>query len=81
MSYDSERRDGETLGRLNGTTPDGGRPRDEPFRNFGGWKCPCCRSTNTLIEVYTSGIEGHCMTCARTIPIPQELDAYKRRAQ
>ena len=49
----------------------------EPFRNYGGWQCPLCRSTNTIIEGYPSGPEGYCMSCTRNIDIPQEhLNAY-----
>lgn len=53
-------------------------PREEPFRNFGGWKCPHCGSGNTIIEGYNSGPEGYCMTCTRYIEIPKEnLNAYR----
>lgn len=46
--------------------------KEEPFRNYGGWPCPRCNSTNTVIEGYNSGPEGYCMSCTRNIPIPQE---------
>ena len=53
--------------------------REEPFRNYGGWPCPNCNSTNTLIEGYNSGPEGYCMSCARYISVPKEhLNAYNR---
>ena len=59
----------------------GGSPREEPFRNYGGWHCPRCRSTNTIIEGYDSGPEGYCLSCARTIEIPKEyMDAYRYRS-
>ncbi|KKN77097.1 hypothetical protein LCGC14_0364380 [marine sediment metagenome] len=89
MSNDSGQWDGETLQRkgslynsLRGITPDGGRPREEPFRNFGGWKCQNCGSGNTVIEGYDSGPEGYCMTCTRYIPIPKENRlAYSRHSR
>ena len=57
----------------------GGSPREEPLRDYGGWPCPRCKSTNTIIEGYSSGPEGYCMTCTRTIDIPKEhMDVYRR---
>ncbi len=64
-----------------GNISSGGSFREEPFRNYGGWHCPRCNSTNTLIEEYDSGLEGYCMSCARTIEIPKEaLDVYRNRS-
>jgi len=54
-----------------------GTPREEPIRNYSGWTCPRCSSVNTIIEDYSTGPEGYCMTCTREIPIPEEyLSAY-----
>lgn len=64
---------------LRGLTSSGGRPREEPFRNYAGWKCSHCGSGNTIIEGYPTGPEGYCMTCTREIPIPKEhLNAYNQ---
>ncbi len=54
-----------------------GQPKEEPWRNYAGWECSHCDSTNTIIESYNSGPEGYCMSCTREQPIPKEhLDAY-----
>lgn len=73
--------DGKSARRVNGIRGASERvaPREEPFRNYGGWSCPRCESTNTIIEGYDTGPEGYCMSCARTIPIPAEhLKRYER---
>ena len=65
-----------TSGILGGNSS-GGLPRQEPWRNYAGWKCSHCGSGNTIIETYDTGPEGFCMSCTRELPIPQEhLDAY-----
>ena len=66
---------------IRGNSQSGSGPREEPFRNYAGWPCPRCQSSNTIIEGYHSGPEGYCMSCTRTIEIPKEhLDAYNRRS-
>lgn len=34
-------------------------------------KCPHCGSKNTVVELYdTTGPEGNCLSCSRSVPIP-----------
>ena len=80
MSYQGEQSIGRRVSGIKGGSGGGGPPREEPFRNYGGWNCPRCDSTNTIIEVYDSGPEGYCMSCTRYIKIPKEhMRAYKAR--
>ena len=75
--------DGGGISRRNGpshgNSQGGGRVREEAIRNYAGWKCSHCGSGNTIIEEYSrTQVEGYCMSCARTIPIPEEkLHAFR----
>ncbi len=75
-SSDSGRVSRRTDGIL-GSAQTGNSPREEPFRNYSGWNCIRCNSTNTIIEAYDHSLEGYCMSCARYQDIPKEkLRAY-----
>ncbi len=60
-----------------GNNQAGGSPRQEPWRDYAGWKCTHCGSGNTIIETYPTGPEGYCLSCTREQKIPKDkLDAY-----
>ena len=77
MSYQGEQSVNRRVSGIKGNNDNGGAPREEPWRNYGGWTCNHCGSGNTIIEGYPTGPEGYCMSCTREQPIPKEhLDAY-----
>ncbi len=63
---------GRRIDGILGVAQTGGSPREEPFRNWSGWNCLRCNSTNTIIESYDRSLEGYCMSCTRYQDIPED---------